>query len=230
MEFNEDKITVTEATLLQKELRNRIITQPIDPDIKIIGGADISFNRFSPIVYAGIILLSYPGLELISESTIITTVNFPYIPGYLAFREVPALLKAWEQLTVKPDVLIVDGHGIAHPRRMGIATHFGVLADVPTIGSAKNVLFGKYEAPGITAGNATELKDKNEVLGYAYRSKSNVKPIFVSPGYKADLPGSLSLIKTCIRKHRLPEPTRLAHNAVNAFRISCMGNEAEVLQ
>lgn len=219
METDYEKISVSEATVIQKQLREQIIAQPIDPDIKIIGGADISFNRFSTTVYAGIVLLSYPDLQLIGQSTIITTVRFPYVPGYLAFREVPALLKAWEQLPVKPDVLVVDGHGIAHPRRMGIAAHFGVLANVPTIGCAKKILFGKFEEPGLLAGNATPVKDKDEVLGYALRTKNNVKPVFVSPGHLANADDSLALIKTCVRKYRLPEPTRLAHEAVNAFRI-----------
>lgn len=219
MKIDYEKISVSEATAIQKQLREQIIAQPIDPVIKIIGGADISFNRFSTTVYAGIVLLSYPSLQLIGQSTIITTVRFPYVPGYLAFREVPALMKAWELLPVKPGVLVVDGHGIAHPRRMGIAAHFGILANVPTIGCAKKILYGKFEEPGLPAGNATPIKDKDEVLGYALRTKNNVKPVFVSPGHLANADDSLALIKTCVRKHRLPEPTRLAHEAVNELRI-----------
>lgn len=216
-------LTVPEATLLQQEMRKEVITTPFNGKIQLIAGADISFNKFSTTVYAGIVLLRFPSLEPVGYSLVVKEVTFPYVPGFLAFREVPALLDAWQQLPQKPDVLVVDGHGIAHPRRMGIASHFGVLAGQVTVGSAKKKLYGNYEEPGEDKGAHTPLTDKQgAVIGTVLRSKQKVKPIFVSPGHLIDVAGSLSLVEQCVRKHRLPEPTRLAHNAVNQFRLGVL--------
>ncbi|RFS19135.1 deoxyribonuclease V [Chitinophaga silvatica] len=217
MDYN--TLTVPQATILQKELKDEVIISPFHKKITLIGGADISFNKFSTTVYAGIVLLKFPELTPVGYSLVKKEVHFPYVPGFLAFREVPALLDAWEQLPVKPDVLVVDGHGIAHPRRMGIASHFGVLMNQPTIGSAKKKLYGKYEEPDLTQGSHTILLDKADLpLGTVLRSKTKVKPIFVSPGHLTDVDSSLKIIEQSIRNYRLPEPTRLAHNAVNSFR------------
>ena len=128
-------------------------------------------------------------------------------------------MAAWENLPVKPDLLVVDGHGIAHPRRMGIAAHFGVLANTPTVGCAKKVLCGKYEEPGSVKGSNTPLVFKDEVVGAALRTKNAVKPVFVSPGYLMDVPSSVDVIVQCIGRYRIPEPTRLAHVIVNRFRL-----------
>lgn len=211
-------MTITEATQVQNELREKVILQPIDYPVNIIAGADISFNKFSTTVYAGIVLLGFPSLQPLGYSLVKKEVHFPYVPGYLAFREVPALLDAWEQLPFKPDVLVVDGHGIAHPRRMGIAAHFGVLADTPALGCAKKVLCGKFEEPGLTRESFSPLIHKEEIIGAALRTKDKVKPVFVSPGNKIDLQGAMSIINQCVGKYRIPEPTRLAHNTVNEFR------------
>jgi len=211
-------MTITEATQVQNELREKVNLQPIDYPVNIIAGADISFNKFSTTVYAGIVLLDFPSLQPLGYSLVKKEVHFPYVPGYLAFREVPALLDAWEQLPFKPDVLVVDGHGIAHPRRMGIAAHFGVLADTPALGCAKKVLCGKFEEPGLTKGSFSPLIHKEEIIGAALRTKVKVKPVFVSPGNKIDLQGAMSIINQCVGKYRIPEPTRLAHNTVNEFR------------
>ena len=202
---------------MQNVLRLKVIVKPGPSPIKIIAGADISFNRFTKPVYAGIILLSFPDLKPIGYSLVKTEVNFPYVPGYLAFREIPALMQAWEQLPVKPDVLIADGHGIAHPRRMGIAAHFGVLTDKPTVGCAKKKLIGIYKEPGLEKFDSTLLYDKEEMIGCVLRAKKNVKPVFISPGHKMDIKSSLELIKKCSHNHRIPEPTRLAHEIVNKF-------------
>lgn len=218
--INYDDLTVPEATRIQRDMQNQIQIVPHTDPVNYIAGADISFNKFSTTVYAGIVLLQFPSLVPVGYSLVKKEVRFPYVPGFLAFREVPALLDAWEQLPIKPDILVVDGHGIAHPRRVGIATHFGVLTNLPTIGSAKKKLFGNYEEPAPEKGSYTPLTDKQgQVLGNVLRSKNNVKPIFVSPGHLTDVPGSLHIIQQCIRGYRLPEPTRLAHNAVNQFRL-----------
>lgn len=214
-----DQLTIPEATRLQKELREQLLIQERDYQVNTIAGADISFNRFSTTVYAGIVLLSFPELRPLLYSLVRREVRFPYVPGYLAFREAPALLDAWEQLPVKPDVLVVDGHGIAHPRRMGIAAHFGALSGQPSIGCAKKLLYGTFTEPGPEQGAYTAILDKEEVIGTVLRTKTNVKPVFVSPGHRIDIRGSLSLIAQCTVRHRLPEPTRLAHETVNRFRL-----------
>jgi len=217
--LNYDTLTVTAATQIQNELRNETIIQARDFPVNIIAGADISFNKFSTTVYAGIILLQFPQLIPIGYSLVKKEVLFPYVPGYLAFREVPVLLAAWENLQQRPDLLVVDGHGIAHPRRMGIAAHFGVVANTPTVGCAKKVLCGKYEEPPSEKGSNTPLVFKNEVVGAALRTKNAVKPVFVSPGYRMDVPGTVEIISQCVGRYRIPEPTRLAHNIVNRFRL-----------
>lgn len=221
--INYNELSVPEATRLQQELRKEVITTPFKGKVQYVAGADISFNKFSTTVYAGIVLLHFPSMQPVGYSLVKKEVTFPYVPGFLAFREVPALLDAWQQLPQKPDVLVVDGHGIAHPRRMGIASHFGVLANQVTIGSAKKKLFGLYEEPGPAKGDHSPLTDKQgEVIGTVYRSKQNVKPIFISPGHLIDVAGSLDLVSQCIQRYRLPEPTRLAHNAVNQFRLGTL--------
>ncbi|MBW8686909.1 deoxyribonuclease V [Chitinophaga rhizophila] len=214
-----DNLKVTAATEIQNNLRENIIVKPREFPINIIAGADISFNKFSTTVYAGVILLQFPELVPVGYSVIKKEVLFPYVPGYLAFREVPALMEAWDNLPQKPDLLVVDGHGIAHPRRMGIAAHFGVVAGTPTVGCAKKVLCGQFEEPASIKGSHSPLIFKNEVVGAALRTKNAVKPVFVSPGHLMDVPSTIDIISQCIGRYRLPEPTRMAHNLVNQFRL-----------
>lgn len=215
---NYDQLTIPEATVLQKTLRGRVNTEERKLTIRLIGGADISLNLYSATIYAGIVLLSFPELQPVGWSLFKGETRFPYVPGYLAFREVPALNEAWRQLAIKPDVLVVDGHGIAHPRRMGIATHFGVETGQPTIGCAKKLLTGKYEEPGILIGSHSPIMAGTEQIGHAFRSKSKVAPVFVSPGHLIGIENSLEVIRRCVGKYRIPEPTRLAHELVNRFR------------
>lgn len=216
--MNYDELTIPEATQLQNELRSKIDLRPMREPIHTIAGADISFNKYETTVYAGIVVLQFPSLVPLSYSLVQVEVHFPYVPGYLAFREVPALMKAWQALPEKPDVLVVDGHGIAHPRRLGIATHFGVLTGQRSMGSAKKILCGKYEEPQLEKHAFSPITHKNEQIGWAVRSKDKVAPIFVSPGNLMSLDDSLNIIQECFGKYRLPEPTRLAHEAVNRFR------------
>lgn len=219
MEGLYNNITVTEAAALQKSLQEKVVLQKEENfQMATVAGADISFNKFETTVYAGIMVLQFPSLTPLSYALVQTEVTFPYVPGYLAFREIPALFKAWELLPQKPDVLIADGHGIAHPRRMGIATHFGVLTGQTTIGCAKKKLWGKYELPPDEKGASTYLYDKGEVIGAVLRTRPNVKPVFVSPGHKVSVNDSLQIIRQCMGKYRIPEPTRRAHELVNNFR------------
>lgn len=211
-------ISPGEARALQERLRSKIEISPLPRPIKLVAGADISFNKYEKTVYAGIIILDVQNLKPIAHALAVTEVDFPYVPGLLSFREIPALLEAWNILKVKPDVVILDGHGIAHPRRMGIATHFGLTTHTSTIGVAKKKLFGIYHEPPADAGEFTPLWDKKEVIGYVYRTKKNTKPVFISPGHKSNLPEALQLIQQCTGKYRIPEPTRQAHLLVNQLR------------
>lgn len=211
-------LSIPEATQVQRELRKKLDTGERALSLQTIGGADISLNLYSTTIYAGIILLSFPQLQPVAYSLVKAETHFPYVPGYLAFREVPALLDVWQQMSVKPDVLVVDGHGIAHPRRMGIAAHFGALTGQTSMGCAKKILFGKFADPDATIGSATPIMDKEEQIGYAFRSKSKTAPVYVSPGYDMGLENALEVIRQSTGKYRIPEPTRLAHKLVNRFR------------
>lgn len=222
----EGRISPKEAVALQKELRKEIVLSPLSKKIRWIGGADVSMNLFAKEGFGGFVTLSYADLSIVDHSVVKDTIPFPYIPGLLSFREIPMLLKAWNKLSKKPDVIVVDGVGIAHPRRMGIATHLGLLLSVPTIGCAKSVLTGVYEEPLNEVGAFSYLYDsweKKEILGAAFRSKKNVRPLFISPGHLITLEDSLAIVNTLVRKHRLIEPTRIAHNMVNSYRIMDMG-------
>lgn len=217
--INNDSITIPEATAIQNRLKNDIRLYPIDKPVTTIAGADISHNKDTDIVYAGIVLLSYPEMILQSYSLVIAKTKFPYVPGYLGFREVPCLLKAWELIPIKPDVIVLDGHGITHPRGVGIACQFGILANTSAIGCAKNMLFGTYSALGIEKFSTSPIVHNSNILGYALRTKTGVKPVYISPGHKVSLENALDIVKQCTGKYRIPEPTRLAHEKVNLFRI-----------
>ncbi|THH42070.1 deoxyribonuclease V [Neolewinella litorea] len=211
-------LSPTEAVKMQRELRDRIVLQPLEMPVRRIAGADISFNMYSDVFFAAIVVLDYTTLEVIESAYFTETVSFPYVPGLLSFREIPTLLKAWQQLKEKPDVTMVDGHGIAHPRRMGIATHFGLATGSPTLGCAKKILSGHFTPPAQEAGSTSPILDKEEVIGYALRSKARTNPLFISPGHLLDLEGALAIARHCLGKYKLPEPTRLAHQMVNAYR------------
>jgi len=220
-----ESLSPAQAVELQKQLRDQIKIEPLLKPVQTIAGADISFNKYEETVYAGIVILSFPGLQEIAKSTIISKTTFPYIPGLLSFREVPALLLAWDQLQIKPDLLVLDGQGIAHPRRMGIATHFGLVTDTPTLGCAKSLLTGKFETLPETAGSQSFIYDQEEVIGAALRTKNKVNPVFISPGHRIDLEQSLEIIKQCVNGYRIPEPTRKAHLLVNQIRTQNMGDK-----
>jgi deoxyribonuclease V len=219
-------VTPAEAVAVQRELRGRVVLQPLPADIELVAGADISFNKFSDDIYAGIVVLRLPGLRVVDTAGVVTTTKFPYVPGLLSFRESPALLEAWAKLTTRPDVLVLDGQGLAHPRRFGIACHVGLLLDLPTVGCAKTVLVGKYEEPGREAGNYSPMTHRGEAVGAALRTKDGVNPVYVSPGHLADTASAVELMLKCVRgfggakgsKYRIPDPTRLAHLFVNALR------------
>ncbi|KND47014.1 MAG: deoxyribonuclease V [Parcubacteria bacterium C7867-004] len=214
-------VSPKEAVELQKRLRHEVLLTPLKQPPQHLGGCDVSMNRFAKEGFAGFVTMTYSELVVVDRTVIKDTIPFPYVPGLLSFREIPMLVKAWEKLATKPDVLVVDGIGIAHPRRLGIASHLGLVLGIPTIGCAKSVLIGTYDEPGTSAGSTSDLIDPKtgEVIGRALRTKDNVAPVFVSPGHLITLDESVGLLWSCVRKHRLPEPTRFAHNTVNEYRV-----------
>ncbi|WP_158826094.1 deoxyribonuclease V [Mucilaginibacter lacusdianchii] len=224
-----ENLTAEQAINYQQQLRSQIKLEPFDKPIQIIGGSDISFNKYSEVVYAGIVLLKYPEMEIIGHASAVSRTTFPYISGLLAFREVPALLEAWNKLETKPDILVLDGQGIAHRRRMGIASHFGVITNTPTIGSAKSRLFGRYDEPINVPMAQSPMTDKEETIGVALKSKKNCNPIFISPGHRITLEQSVDVIKNCLKGYRIPEPTRQAHILVNKLRVEMGGHDTSQL-
>lgn len=220
MQATDWNVTPREAVDIQERLRERVELTPLGKPVTLVGGADVSMSLFAKDGFAGFVTLMYPEQEPVAHSVVKAPIGFPYIPGLLSFREIPMLLDAWSNLAVKPDVLLVDGVGIAHPRRLGIASHLGLMLGIPTIGCAKSVLTGVYEEPGPEQGSLSYLYDKKtkEIIGAALRTKDKVKPMFISPGHLITLEESIEIVLGCILKHRMPEPTRLAHNAVNEYR------------
>ncbi|MGE0131061.1 MAG: deoxyribonuclease V [Blastocatellales bacterium] len=213
-------LTPGEAVEVQKQLRNLVRIEPLARKVHTIAGADISFNKFSEIVYAGIVVLSLPDLRIIESAGVRSATKFPYVPGLLSFRETPSVLEAWEKLKTKPDVLMLDGQGIAHPRRFGIACHTGVLLDWPAIGCAKSILVGRHGELGLEAGSQAPLVDRGEQVGVALRTKSKVSPVYVSPGHLIDMDSAVDLVLRSTGKYRQPEPTRQAHLLVNQLRVA----------
>ncbi len=221
MDARKFNLTPKEAVALQKQLREQVVLTPFTKKITYIAGCDVSMNLYSKTVYAGFVILSYPDLIMVDHAVVQDETKFPYIPGLLSFREIPSLLKAWKKLKIIPDLICVDGVGIAHPRRLGIATHLGLALDIPTIGIAKSILTGTHEPLGFEQGASIELfdiKNPKEVLGVVLRTKKNVKPVYVSPGYKITVKDAERIVRSCIGKYRIPEPTRLAHECVNEYR------------
>lgn len=224
-------LTPAQAVALQRQLVTQLQQTPLAQPPVTIAGADVSFNKYSPTVFAGIIVLSFPQCVPLAYACVREDIAFPYIPGLLSFREIPPLLKAWEMLPLRPDVVMVDGHGIAHPRRMGIAAHFGLVAGIPSLGAAKKLLYGNYTEPDITAGSsaAITVPGSGEILGMALRTKNKIKPMLVSPGHLMSVNDAIEITLQTIRGYRLPEPTRQAHLLVNAFRKGELGQEEKIV-
>ncbi len=218
--LNSWNLTPKEAVEAQKEWRGLVRLEPLRREVKTIAGADISFNKFSEVIYSGIVVLSLPDLRIIESVGIRSTATFPYVPGLLSFRETPSLLEAWKKLKVKPDVLMLDGQGLAHPRRFGIACHIGLLLDLPTLGCAKSILVGVHGELGFEAGSSAPLIHKEELVGVALRTKKKVAPVYVSAGHLIDLDSAVDLTMRSVSKYRQPEPTRQAHLLVNQLRES----------
>jgi deoxyribonuclease V len=193
---------------------------------KFIAGADIAVGKVNELAQAAVVVLSYPELRLVAVELAQGRLELPYIPGLLSFRESPLILTACQRLSVIPDLFMIDGQGIAHPRRMGIASHLGLLLDTPTIGCAKSRLCGSNTEPADELGSYAEMMDRGEVIGVALRTKTGVKPVYVSTGHKISLQSAIFWVLNCCRGYRLPEPTRLAHLAAGGnLKQSAMAQE-----
>ena len=213
-----------EAVQVQKELRNRLILQWDKRPVKTIGGVDISIKLET--ARAAIVVIRYPELTSLEAVTADVPLVFPYIPGLLSFREGPAVLAAWEKLQIKPDVLMFDGQGIAHPRGLGIAAQIGLWLERPTIGVAKSRLFGRHEEVGPNRGDQAELVDKNgNVIGTVLRTREKTNPLYVSPGHKMDVKHATEFVLKCTAGYRLPEPTRWAHKVAGGEKLPTVDSD-----
>ena len=199
---------IAQAAKIQDALAAKVRLRPLRKHPKLIAGVDAAFS--DRLVFAAACLFSLPDLELIDESGAVETLRFPYVPGFLTFREGPAIVAAVKALAAKPELILVDGHGTAHPRRIGIASHLGILLDTPTIGCAKSRLVGGRKEPGPKKGDWVPLVDAGETVGAVVRTKAGVRPVFVSPGHMVDLAGSVALVLETVGRFRIPEPLRRA--------------------
>ena len=212
-------LSIAEARAMQVRLRERLdLRAPPGFAPRTVGGADVSMGRFSRRGFAGIAVLDAASLRMVDSAAVEAWLPMPYIPGYLSFRELPVLAAAWERLATKPDVLVFDGQGTAHPRRFGVACHGGILFGVPSIGCAKSILVGTHGPLGHERGSTAELVHEGEVVGAAVRTRAGVKPVYVSPGHRMDLETAVRIVLAAAPQYREPETTRRSHRLVNDLR------------
>jgi deoxyribonuclease V len=215
--LNKNKIDIplwpksaADALKIQNVLRHEVKIEDDFEKLEVVAGVDCSFDVKGKLSFAFIVLIEMKSMKVIASSQAELPTEFPYIPGFLSFREIPVILKALEKLPQMPDFFMVDGQGVAHPRRVGIAAHLGVITNTPSIGVAKSRLCGTYEEPDNIKGASKPLWDKNEQIGFVLRSKNNVKPLFVSAGHRFTHEKAVEIVIGCLGNYRLPEPTRIA--------------------
>ena len=213
------EMTVAQAREVQQALRDRLILQPpADFAPRYVAGADVSMERFKHYGYAALVVIDLWTMETVDEAVSASPLRFPYVPGYLSFRELPVLQLCWDGLRVRPDLVVFDGHGYAHPRRFGLACHGGVLWDVPSIGCAKNPFIGVHDPVGNERGDTSPVVHEGETVGMVVRTRSGARPLYVSAGHRMDLPTAVDLVLGLAPKFRQPETTRRAHQLVNDLR------------
>jgi deoxyribonuclease V len=211
--------TVAEARRIQERLRSRVRVAPLDLSrLRRVAAADVTFLDGKDAVAAALVVAGYPSGEILEEATAVVRTEFPYVPGYLSFREGPAIMAAFAKLGALPDAVLFDGQGVAHPRRFGIASHVGVLLDAPSVGCAKSRLSGEHDEPGPEKGEWAPLRDEGEVVGAALRTRRGVKPVYVSVGHRTDLPTAMELVLSLCSRYRLPDPARRAHQLTQELR------------
>jgi deoxyribonuclease V len=211
-------LTAAQAIQLQGDLARQINLKPLGPKPRFVAGLDCSLDKQKGKIYAAAVVFSFPELELIETAWAQLPLQFPYVPGLLSFREAPVCLEAAAKLKTIPNLWLIDGQGIAHPRRLGLAAHLGLFLNTPTIGCAKSRLIGTYKEPRIEKGNYSWLYDKDEIIGAVVRTRTNVKPLFISPGHLCDLKAAIEYTLKCTTRYRLPEPTRIAHQTVSKVK------------
>ena len=211
-------LTPRQAVRLQERLRGRVVLEDRFEAIRFVVGADLAFDPATNLAFAGVIVYRFPELEEVERRMARQKLRFPYVPGLLSFRESPVLLAAFARLGTEPDLLLIDGHGRAHPRLFGIACHIGLLLDKPTIGCAKSLLVGEFDEPAARAGATAPLILNGERVGMVLRTRENVKPIFVTQGHRVSLPSAVRLVRQCLDGFRIPKPTRQADHYVRELR------------
>ena len=211
-------LTPREAMQLQESLRERVELEDHFGDIRYVAGADLAFDPATEVAFAGVVVYRFPGLEEVERRMARRKLRFPYVPGLLSFRECPILLAAFARLKTEPDLVLIDGHGRAHPRRFGIACHVGILFDKPTIGCAKSRLVGEHQDPDKRAGSTSPLMLEGERLGVVLRTRDHVKPIYVTTGHRVSLDTAVGLVNQCLDGFRIPKPTREADHYVRDLR------------
>ncbi len=211
-------LSPSEALRLQLQLAKQVRTEDIRKEIKTVAGIDVGYSHEGRRSHAAIVVCQFRSLDIIEKVTASLSTPLPYIPGLLSFREIPAILEAYTLLKAAPDLLLCDGQGIAHPRRLGIASHLGLYLDKPSIGVAKKRLIGEHNEVGKDRGSEAYLKDGNETVGVVYRSRSNVKPIYISPGHNVSVERAVNITCGLITKYRLPEPIRYAHRLASEHK------------
>jgi deoxyribonuclease V len=210
MMLHEWNVEIEKAKELQRELATKLVLEDQFDEVNYVAGVDMAINEISGMARAAVVLLSYPDLAILEKHIYEEPLRMPYIPGLLSFREIPCVLGAFQQLKQRPDLVMADGQGIAHPRRLGIASHLGLWIDIPTIGCAKSILVGRHEPVGEAVGDWSPLLYHRETIGAALRTRVKVKPMFISPGHKISLESSLKYVLACGKGYRLPETTRQA--------------------
>jgi deoxyribonuclease V len=216
-------LTPRQAMREQERLRERVLLEDQFGPIRFVAGADVAFDPATDLAFAGVIVYKFPELEEVERRMARRKLRFPYVPGLLSFRESPLLLAAFARLRTEPDLILIDGHGRAHPRLFGIACHLGVLLDKPTIGCAKSLLVGEHSEPGAKAGATAPLMFKGERAGVVLRTRDGVKPIYVSSGHRVSLGTAVRLVRQCLDGLRIPKPTREADHYVRELRRSFQG-------
>lgn len=209
-----------EAIALQKRLAARVRTTRLRRRVRLVAGCDMSSERFGKVLHCGVVVVRLDDLETVASAAVSVPARFPYVPGLLSFREAPGILEALGRLRVRPDVLVLDGHGLAHPRRFGIACHVGLAARIPALGCAKSILVGAHGPLGRRRGAAADLVDRGEVVGRALRTRDDTKPVYVSVGTGLGLADAVEICLATSGGVRIPEPTRRAHLLVNELRRS----------
>lgn len=210
-----------DAEKLQLDLATRVVREDQLPSaVRLVAGADVAYEKNGDRLFAAVVILDAITLDIVETAGASGVVAFPYVPGLFSFRELPPLCEALQRLNSSPDLIICDAQGVAHPRRFGLASHLGVLFDVPTIGCGKTCLLGSYSPPGANRGNSTPLVDRNEVVGCVLRTQTNIKPLFVSIGHRVSLDTAKAWILRLSPQYRQPEPIRQANRLANTSRAS----------